>query len=148
MDKHNEEERILQESENPPKKYSTIDLCKYPSLRKTTIPLGIVFLFFGFLYYGPSAIIDKFSFNLFIAQLLLSCSDCIAYPTASIFIKNIKRRKFSVIGYSVVGASFLIGFVANTQGEGTFIDVIRMISLFSGKFFLCLVTGVLFLHTV
>ena len=56
-------------------KYITpIDLCRFPSLRFTTISLSIVCFMTYAMYYGPTLIIDDIGFNIYISSYMVNLS--------------------------------------------------------------------------
>ena len=68
------------------------DLFRYKSLKKKTILLSCIYFCISACYLGPSAIVDNLNINPFLLMIILSISDGISNPIASISIQTVSRK--------------------------------------------------------
>ena len=94
------------------KKYSPIDLFRYPSLRMLPIWDGIANFMILVLYYGPVFILSSFGFNPFVVQIIFCSSEIVAYWLSSFMITTISRLKAGMILLSLtLVCNFAVVFI-------------------------------------
>lgn len=83
------------------------DLFRYKSLKKNTILLSCIYFCISSCYLGPSAIVDNLNINPFVLMIILSITDGISNPIASLFIHKIERKQAG-IKYFGLSSLFLL----------------------------------------
>lgn len=80
-----------------------IDLCRFESLRLTTICLCFLSFSVYALYYGPVLVIDKIGFNIYVSSYVVQFSELIVYIPLYIFIDKIPRVTAGMVLFSIAG---------------------------------------------
>jgi MFS family permease len=129
---------------------SLFDLLRFRSLRRNTIYLSIVLFFLASLYIGPSSVIDQFEVDIFLLQIILSISDCIAYPIACYFISTTRRRRAGIKYFGLCALFTLAAhFFEPTDGCTSCLPaIIRVVLLFLSRYCVSYYYGVVFLYIV
>lgn len=130
--------------------FSILDLIRYKSLKSNTLHLCIIFFFLSSLYIGPNSAIDKFEVNIFLLQVILSISDCIAYPIACYFIANSQRKK---VGIRCFLLSALFNFIAflivnDEDCPSCFSHMAKLLAMFLSRFCVSYYYGILFIYVI
>jgi len=131
-------------------KMNISDLFKYKSLKNNTIYLSIILFFLSSLYIGPISTIDKFKENIFLLQVILSLSDCIAYPVACYYIFDIERKKAGIKYFALSALFTLLAyfFVAPDHCDFCFENIMKLLMLFLSRYCISYYYGIIFLYIV
>ena len=89
-----------------------IDLFRYKSLRRITIPSMILFLSSSILFYMPFYLVTQFGFNFYFNGLIINLSELISFPFCLYSVRTLKRRGFVCMCLVVaLLASFILVFI-------------------------------------
>lgn len=70
------------------------------------------------LYYGPSLIIDKIGFNIYITNVLVNLSDIVTYLPAYLLVEKIERNSMGIKLYALCTlSSLLLVFIIKPEGS-------------------------------
>ena len=62
-----------------------------------------MFFCMDYTYFGPLIIIDKLGLNVFVNQIVIGCSELIAYPVSFLFITRLPRKVSGYFSYGLSG---------------------------------------------
>jgi len=127
-----------------------VDLFKFKSLKKNTYSLAGLFFFLSALYIGPSSAIDKFSINIFTLQIILSISECVAYPIACFFIHNTKRKTIGIKCFAFCALFSLITMFISNDPDCTWCagNIAKLVLMFASRYCVAYYYGILFIYVV
>jgi hypothetical protein len=130
--------------------FSFFDLVRFDSLKKNTLHLSIIFFFLSSLYIGPNSAIDQFEVNIFLLQIILSLSDCLAYPIACCFIADTKRKNIGIKCFVLSAIFNLVAFfIINDEDCPTCIShIAKLLMMFCSRFCVSYYYGVLFIYVI
>jgi hypothetical protein len=97
-----EQTRQEEETESESKRFTFIDMFRYPSVRWLTLMLTVVQLSINFLYYAPAMMLADFDFNIFINGAVLGAANISGRIFASLVIKKIKRKTMGILSFSTI----------------------------------------------
>lgn len=102
---------------NSSRNYYSLDLCRFASLRLTTICLCFISFAVNALYYGPVLVIDRIGFNIYVSSYVVQFSELIVYAPLYMVVDKVPRQKAGMILFSVAGlcASILL-FISKPAG--------------------------------
>lgn len=94
-----------------------LDLCRFASLRLTTICLCFISFAVYALYYGPVLVIDRIGFNIYVSSYVVQFSELIVYAPLYMVVDKVPRQKAGMILFSIAGlcASILL-FISKPAG--------------------------------
>ena len=102
----------LEKNEEEKKMVGLMDLLIYPSLRKKTLIICLLFFALTYAYIGPIVIVDKLGYSPFKSQVMISAAEILVYPITYCIIDLLPRRK---------SAQFLMGLASIFTGVLIFI---------------------------
>ncbi len=112
---------------------TVLDMFKYPSIRFIWIYTCILSFSIYLMYYGPLMLLDQYNFNIYISSVILTLSDMIVYPILYKTIKNMKRKLWGKIFFSIaIACAVILLFIVGTKDS--FVSVIQMILIFCFRF--------------
>jgi hypothetical protein len=94
-----------------------LDLCRFSSLRLTTICLCIISFAVYALYYGPVLVVDRIGFNIYVSSYVVQFSELIVYAPLYMVVNNLPRQKAGITLFSITSlcASLLL-FITKPPG--------------------------------
>jgi hypothetical protein len=91
---------------------TAIDLCRFGSLRVTTICACFVSFMTYAMYYGPALIIDQIGFSIYVSNVVVNLSELVALVPSYLFIEKIARKKWGIILFSICSfCSLLLNYI-------------------------------------
>lgn len=84
------------------KKFTPLDLFRYPSLRGMTLILIAVDLVYTLQYFTPTLMLNQFNFNIYISGLSLGSANLLAGIGAYLAISRFNRRQTGCISFTII----------------------------------------------
>jgi hypothetical protein len=117
LNKHGKEGKEGKEEETDSKRFTFVDVFRYPSLRYLTLLLIILQITINFLFYAPTLMIADFEFDIFINNVIIGSASAGSYIFSYFAITRVKRKTMAVLSFILIFIfSFILIFFWNPNG--------------------------------